>query len=421
LTRNVIEAIGVGKRYRRQPGKNNLPTLRETMARRWSEWFGHKLHVMHSGLGKEDFWALRGVDFKVKEGEVVGLIGRNGAGKSTLLKILSRICEPTEGSIKIRGRVGALLEVGTGFHPELTGRENVYLNGAVLGLRRDEIRSRFDSIVDFSGVERFLDTPVKHYSSGMQARLGFAVAAHLEPEVLIVDEVLAVGDAVFQRKCLGKMRDAAGEGRTVLYVSHNLASLSTLCSRGLVLDNGKVSFDGSIHGAVSSYLNGAFPLEHEISQIRQRGMREFLIKEIKIKGHFGDYVNVIRHGENCEIRFYFENGINEPLSDIILGILITNDLGVVVINVNSLMTGDAVNDFSSKGYVTLKFLKIALVPGVYHFKFTINSAQGIVRQIHSGFFINVIDGDFYGVGKGCAAKEAIYMPHCEWMVNDHGI
>lgn len=200
------------------------------------------------------FWALKDVSFDVEKGEVVGIIGRNGAGKSTLLKILSKVTEPTEGFAKIYGRVGSLLEVGTGFHPELTGRENVYLSGAILGMKRSEIESKFDDIIKFAETEKFLDTPLKHYSSGMQVRLGFSVAAHLEPEILIVDEVLAVGDAAFQKKCLGKMGSVAKEGRTILFVSHQMNAVEKLCNRGLLLENGKVAYDSdNIHSVIHKY------------------------------------------------------------------------------------------------------------------------------------------------------------------------
>ncbi len=203
----------------------------------------------------EEFWALQGINFEVKEGEVVGFVGRNGAGKSTLLKILSRITEPTHGKINLRGRVSSLLEVGTGFHPELTGRENVYLNGAILGMSRVEIKRKFDEIVAFAGLEKFLDTPVKRYSSGMYVRLAFAVAAHLEPEILIVDEVLAVGDAEFQRKCLQKMGDVASAGRTVLFVSHNMQAVTRLCSRCIMLNKGEIELDGPSVQVANAYLN----------------------------------------------------------------------------------------------------------------------------------------------------------------------
>ncbi|HTQ29708.1 MAG TPA: ABC transporter ATP-binding protein [Opitutaceae bacterium] len=213
-----------------------------------------------TGFRTEEFWALRDVAFEVRRGEVVGIIGRNGAGKSTLLKILSRITEPTTGRVTLRGRVASLLEVGTGFHPELTGRENIFLNGAILGMRRDEIRRKFDEIVAFAEVDRFIDMPVKHYSSGMHVRLAFAVAAHLEPEILIIDEVLAVGDLQFQRKCLGKMQQvASGEGRTVLFVSHNTAAVQNLCSRGLVLESGRQRFLGGTADALALYVNSGGP------------------------------------------------------------------------------------------------------------------------------------------------------------------
>ena len=218
---------------------------------------GARARPWSAGDTTEEFWALKDVSFEVKRGEVLGIIGRNGAGKSTLLKVLSRITEPTEGRVTIEGRVASLLEVGTGFHPELTGRENVYLNGAILGMTRAEIKRKFDEIVDFSGVERFLDTPVKRYSSGMYVRLAFAVAAHLEPEILIIDEVLAVGDAEFQKKCLGKMQDVAGHGRTVLFVSHNMGAIERLCDNVVVLSQGRVAgvFDNPRAGVVT-YLEG---------------------------------------------------------------------------------------------------------------------------------------------------------------------
>src|SRR6201998_986163 len=217
--------------------------------------FARHRHVPRAGE-IEEFWALKNVSFEVKQGEVLGIIGRNGAGKSTLLKILSRITEPTQGRIVLGGRVASLLEVGTGFHPELSGRENIFLNGAILGMTRTEIRSKFDEIVDFAGVEKFLDTPGKRYSSGMYVRLAFAVAAHLEPEILLVDEVLAVGDAEFQKKCLGKIDEVSRrKGRTVLLVSHNMAAITQMANRALLLDAGSVAVDGSVTEAVSTYLS----------------------------------------------------------------------------------------------------------------------------------------------------------------------
>ena len=255
----VIRATGVGKSYvigHQSIGRH--ATLRDAIARGVGNIarLGRaalRNQPMVSGDTTEEFWALQGLGFEISRGEVVGVIGRNGAGKSTLLKVLSRITEPTTGRVEINGRVASLLEVGTGFHPELSGRENIFLNGAILGMSRAEIRSKFDEIVAFSEVERFLDTPVKRYSSGMYVRLAFAVAAHLEPEILIVDEVLAVGDAEFQKKCLGKMQDVAHAGRTVLFVSHNLGTIGALCHRGIVLQNGCISYDGPIGNALATY------------------------------------------------------------------------------------------------------------------------------------------------------------------------
>jgi len=243
----VIEVRELGKSYRLGHGGPDYGTLREAMVR----WFNPRRSGPRHDSGQ--FHALDGVSFAVQAGEVMGVIGRNGAGKSTLLKILSRITTPTRGEADIRGRLGSLLEIGTGFHPELTGRENIHFSGAILGMKRADIRRRFDEIVEFAEVGQFLDTPCKHYSSGMYARLGFAVAAHLDTDILLVDEVLAVGDAGFQRKCLGKMSEVAGRGRTVLFVSHNMAAVRQLCTRGLVLDRGRVAFCGEIDGAVAAY------------------------------------------------------------------------------------------------------------------------------------------------------------------------
>ena len=208
-------------------------------------------------VSKETIWALKDISFTIEQGEVVGIIGHNGAGKSTLLKILSRITAPSSGEVAVRGRVASLLEVGTGFHPELTGRENIFLNGAILGMTRREVQQNFDEILDFAGVERFVDTPVKHYSSGMYMRLAFAIAAHLETDVLLVDEVLAVGDASFQQKCLAKMQDVAGQGRTVLFVSHNLSAISALCQKGIYFQHGRVVATGPIHEVLASYSQGS--------------------------------------------------------------------------------------------------------------------------------------------------------------------
>ena len=256
----VIRAEGLGKKYviGHQAERERYVALRDVLARGAGRLWRRTADLARGravvgGDTREEFWALRDVSFEVRRGEVLGIIGRNGAGKTTLLKILSRITEPSEGRVTIRGRVASLLEVGTGFHPELSGRENIYLNGAILGMTRAEIRGKFDEIVAFAEVDKFLDTPVKRYSSGMYVRLAFAVAAHLEPEILVVDEVLAVGDAEFQKKCLGKMSEVAGGGRTVLFVSHNMPAVTTLCRKGIILDHGMLAFDGEAGEAIRCY------------------------------------------------------------------------------------------------------------------------------------------------------------------------
>ena len=267
----ALRVEDLSKQYRIGSSREAYKTLRDTFTDVVVSSFRRAGKLLHGRSGRapelgETFWALKDVSFEIKRGEVVGIIGYNGAGKSTLLKILSRITEPTEGYADIYGRVGSLLEVGTGFHPELTGRENLYLNGAILGMKRAEITRKFDEIVAFAEIERFIDTPVKHYSSGMYMRLAFAVAAHLEPEILLVDEVLAVGDARFQKKCLNKMQDVGQQGRTVLFVSHNMQAITRLCQRAILLDGGTAVQDGPSHQVVSSYLT---------SGIRTTGYREW--------------------------------------------------------------------------------------------------------------------------------------------------
>src|SRR5437899_571201 len=254
----ILEIRNLSKEYRLGRAFQRTENFREFLSRKLTA----PLRALSASkrtdgriIKEQSFWALRDVTFDVAESDVVGIIGRNGAGKSTLLKVISRITDPTKGSVVVRGRMASLLEVGTGFHPELTGRENIFLNGAILGMRKAEIVSKFEEIVAFAEVEQFLDTPVKHYSSGMYVRLAFAVAAHLNPEILIVDEVLAVGDVAFQKKCLGKMNEVSRGGRTVLFVSHNMAAVENLCRRGIVLEHGKLVFDGTSKEAVHHYLN----------------------------------------------------------------------------------------------------------------------------------------------------------------------
>lgn len=273
LMSNVISVNRLSKRYRIRHNAQRYRSLRDEVASTIANIFRGRSNLNTPSLGEttEDFWALKNVDFTVGQGDRLGIIGRNGAGKSTLLKVLSRITDPSEGRVEIRGRVSSLLEVGTGFHPELSGRENIFLNGAILGMRASEVRQKFDQIVEFAEVERFLDTPVKRYSSGMYVRLAFAVAAHLEPDVLVVDEVLAVGDTHFQKKCLGRMEELSNSGRTILFVTHNMDAMLALCNRGLVIDKGEVAFDGGPLEARQHYLSQMSLVEYSVNQNAGRG------------------------------------------------------------------------------------------------------------------------------------------------------
>lgn len=291
LIHKAITLEDIGKRYQIGREEATYATLREAIVRQSKAPFRRLGKLLKGGAYgasdlDESIWAVRDVTFSVNEGEVVGIIGRNGAGKSTLLKILARITEPTEGRAVINGRVASLLEVGTGFHPELTGRENIFLNGSILGMQRTEIEQNYDEIVNFSGVQKFIDTPVKHYSSGMRVRLAFSVAAHLEPEILLVDEVLSVGDAAFQKKSLGKMGGVAQSGRTVLFVSHNMGAISQMCSRALWIDNGALRMDGDPEKVVSSYLMENSSDREGIAQwpegVANPGVAEFEFKSVKI-------------------------------------------------------------------------------------------------------------------------------------------
>ncbi len=307
----VIKVENLGKKYIiSHQKKEQYTALRDVMAesaKNWSKRIINPFAKKQEDHSREEFWALKDVSFEIKQGDRVGIIGRNGAGKSTLLKILSRITEPTTGRISLKGRVASLLEVGTGFHPELTGRENIFLNGAILGMSRVEIKKKFDEIVDFAEVEKFLDTPVKRYSSGMYVRLAFAVAAHLEPEILIVDEVLAVGDAQFQKKCLGKMEDVGKEGRTVLFVSHNMGAIASLCNEGILLDSGNISYQGDIKETISLY-NGHL-INNQISVdncSRRGGTGGIRIKRVWLTNILNEVTNSASPLENVYINLEAE-------------------------------------------------------------------------------------------------------------------
>ncbi|MCD4686672.1 MAG: ABC transporter ATP-binding protein [Anaerolineae bacterium] len=363
------------------------------------------LRGQYTGAAELDdaFWALKDISFQVKEGEVVGIIGRNGAGKSTLLKLLSRITYPTTGRIKMLGRVGSLLEVGTGFHPELTGRENVFLNGAVLGMTKHEIDRKFDEIVAFSGVERFIDTPVKHYSSGMSVRLAFAVAAHLEPEILLVDEVLAVGDVEFQKKCLGKMSSVALAGRTVLYVSHNLATVQSLCSRAILLDQGQMKLDDTVDATISQYManiekdSDTTALNVRTDRIGGEEFRlenvEFLDSETLLPTH------TLLSGQSVCIRISFNCLKPEGFRDVAIAIAFSNIRGSFLFACRSDAVGTSFEAHQGRSAVICRFDKWPLSSGRYIYSIRAYSRDSDIDGVKEAGYIDTELGDYYGTGK----------------------
>jgi len=368
MSRPIIVAEGVSKRYTLYSAaggqkttflKGNTFKFRDSL----SDLFASSKRLL-TGKAKggrsrtSDFWALRDVGFEVKQGQVIGLLGRNGAGKSTLLKILSRITEPTQGTIRLRGRIASLLEVGTGFHPELTGRENIYLNGTLLGMRKVEIDRKFDQIVAFSEVEKFLDTPVKRYSSGMYVRLAFAIAAHLEPEILIIDEVLAVGDHAFQKKCLGKMRDVAtGEGRTVLFVSHNMGAISQLCEIGILLEQGRVTTIGPTKDVIKSYLKSGLDHNSALAQFQDDPAKPGQFRSAEILHADGSLGSDFSCDEPITLRLTYE--VRQPVLDCYLTLYLQNIEGTRVLFAD---LRDTVSDTNE-----------VLQPGTHRFSVTIPS------------------------------------------------
>jgi lipopolysaccharide transport system ATP-binding protein len=354
----ILKVDNISKQYRL--GEVGTGTISHDLNRWWAKIRGKEDPFLKIGesndrsiKGNSDYvWALQDINFEVNRGEVLGIIGKNGAGKSTLLKILSRVTSPTTGSIKTRGRIASLLEVGTGFHPEMTGRENIYLNGAILGMTKKEIKSKIAEIIDFSGCERYIDTPVKRYSSGMTVRLAFAVAAHLEPEILVVDEVLAVGDAEFQKKAIGKMQDISREGgRTVLFVSHNMAAVKSLCTRGIVLSNGQITYSGSIEKSVEYYLN--ININNEFSKIYiNKNKKNNGIKKIEILND-GNFVS---HNETVRVKIEFY----EPLSNL--------NIGLALLNLNKIKVFTTVKFLEIKtAFIVCELPESLLLQGIYSF------------------------------------------------------
>lgn len=431
---SVITVENLSKKYQLQHQSNQQPyvALRDVLTDCVSN-LGRRLFLRSSRSAsyslQEDFWALKEVSFEVKRGDRVGIIGRNGAGKSTLLKILSRITEPTTGIIRITGRVASLLEVGTGFHPELTGRENIFLNGAILGMSRIEIKKKFDEIVDFAEIEKFLDTPVKRYSSGMYVRLAFAVAAHLEPEILIVDEVLAVGDALFQKKCLGKMEDVSTkEGRTVLFVSHNMQAISSLCNTGIFLESGKIKLIEDVSHVVNAYMNSDLS-SSELSrrELNSRYIRNCKISsqsslfkwtEIRIENSAGECTNVIMFGEPFDI--IFRGVACEECDNVRIGFCInSNQLGLIF---SSHQLYNGLPEKIQKGVTEyrVRMEPNILAPGYYNVGIAADGTGKVADYITSNAISFSISDAPYDLGKQWRSSinsGFIYYP-CTWILED---
>jgi lipopolysaccharide transport system ATP-binding protein len=392
----AIRVENLSKRYRINRVRQRYHTLRDEITDSVRSLF------RRNGRGHEEeetFWALRDVSFEVKRGEVIGIIGRNGAGKSTLLKILSRITEPTRGRATIHGRVGSLLEVGTGFHGELSGRENIYLNGAMLGMRKAEIDRKFDEIVGFSELENFIDTPVKRYSSGMYVRLAFAVAAHLEPEIVIVDEVLAVGDVAFQKKCLGKMEGMANQGRTLLFVSHNMAAIQALCSRGICISAGLIAADGPILDVIRAYSSEVRDVSSQRLAERsdRRGRGQLRFSAHWIENSEGERIDSVLVGQ--DVRFCFAYKATEPLRRVHASFILQGQMGEPIINCDTGSVGQDFDEVPKEGVIVCELKKFPLRAFRYDGNVYCEVQKVIADWVHSAFAVDVMEGDFYGTGK----------------------
>ncbi len=412
---NSIGVHHLGKSYRLGLEAQRAESFREALTN-LARWPVDRFKALgEHGTEADTFWALRDVSFSAEPGEVIGLIGRNGAGKSTLLKVLSRITEPTTGVVKLRGRVASLLEVGTGFHPELSGRENIYLNGAILGMRRAEIRARFDEIVAFAEVERFLDTPVKRYSSGMYVRLAFAVAAHLEPDILIVDEVLAVGDAEFQKKCMGKMNEvAAGQGRTVLFVSHNMSSVQRLCTRGILLRQGRLCADGPIHDVVREYL-GALSrgAETAFSDNPERsGNGAMRITGARILDERGQPTRRLVAGTPITIELDYENAKNVSKPNVFIDVI--NHLGIQATRLEMLLLDYFPTDLGRRGVIRCRVPRVPFPPGQYRLQTCVFADSQAADVIPNAMVIDVDSSVFYSGHRTPTVSAATVMVDHEW-------
>jgi lipopolysaccharide transport system ATP-binding protein len=401
----AIRCENLGKSYRidraAPSGGYRYRTLRDDLIKGFLSPL-RRMQAKTNPSAAEEFWALRDVNFEIDEGEVVGIIGRNGAGKSTLLKILSRITKPTTGRAELCGRVGSLLEVGTGFHPELTGRENIYLNGAILGMRREEISRQFDAIVDFAEIEQFLETPVKRYSSGMYVRLAFAVAAHLQPEILIVDEVLAVGDVAFQRKCMGRMREVGSSGRTVLFVSHNMPAIESLCTRAVWLDAGRFVRDGEVSDVVHEYHQSVLrPLAEGCASLANVGSptrSNKVFQSASLLGADGCPTTYMPLGGRFHLRIGLS--LDTPLHYPTIGIGIDNHLGHRLLTVHTPTTEHPLERLENNCYVDCQIEKFPLAPGDYWVKIALSNGGEIMDEIERAIQFTVIQAEAFDEGRG---------------------
>lgn len=407
LNKNTaIKAVDISKQYRL--GEVGTGTITHDLNRFWAKIRGKEDPYLKIGESNdrskkgdsEYVWSLKDINFEIEKGDAVGIIGRNGAGKSTLLKLLSRVTQPTTGHFEVSGRIASLLEVGTGFNPEMTGRENIFLNGAILGMRRNEIKRKFDEIVDFAGVERYIDTPVKRYSSGMYVRLAFAVAAHLESEILIVDEVLAVGDAEFQKKCLGKMGDVSkGEGRTVLFVSHNMTAVEELCGKGILLKNGRLDYFSSANNAVSKYRVEQLLVKPLFEAITNSDIKS-KIKRVEVHDEYGNLAGSISFGNKFFITIILD--IKSPLRNPILSVRLTNSNGINVLTWRS-------NDYEesplalkgniSEAVIELEINKLYLLNDIYEFSFGFADGKEILDLKNEIISIEILPQSLIGLNQ----------------------
>ena len=391
MNESVIKVKNLGKKYIiGHQIKGSYKTFREQMIDSLKSIYSQSKKMLKGqqiieGDEMEEFWALKDLNFEIKQGDRIGIIGKNGAGKSTLLKLLSRITDPTTGNIAIKGRVASLLEVGTGFHQELTGRENIFLNGAILGMSRSEIKSKFDEIVEFSGVAKFLDTPVKRYSSGMYVRLAFAIAAHLEPEILIVDEVLAVGDSEFQKKCIGKMDEVGQSGRTILFVSHQMGLIAQLCNRAILLQNGLLKFDGKVDDAIESYNSGDI---HNLIYNNENSTKDIYLKRIELINSAGDIVSQFRHDESINIRIAAY--CKYPSPGIEFGVALLNNYQQRVFTLH--IPFSKATRYENVYTIIFELQSGLLAPNNYQFYFDLFTPHQAIFDAVSGYFpVKIID------------------------------